>query len=175
MTFIPRLFAACGPPNIRRPIVAVYVNAINAVRSSWSLANVSKECFKRREPFIADLYAATTIIFKVISVGIETALLHVLPCSVFRRHSVAAGGTMLKTILMCVTAATTRTIAKAPRENTQTLSAYALALIEAIVISVRKWTSQYGQPINRRTNRDGRQRPATHMSRSLSLSRSANA
>lgn len=78
------LFNRC-PSAIAWLVVAVYVNPINAVTSTWLWPHVLVEGFKTVHPLTANSYTSAAVTFIVSGIWIAASISHANPCAVFGR------------------------------------------------------------------------------------------
>ena len=76
-TSVSTLLLSCGPAAIARFIVAVVVwVAVNLMIWRWFISHIHEEVFESSEPFVADLYAPTTIMLPSWVMGMATPAFH---------------------------------------------------------------------------------------------------
>ncbi len=69
-----RLSAVGGPSAIRRLVVAVVIDAVNAVKGGWSWPHILPKRFKGLPPTLAHLYAAPTVVLEAVSAWVSASL-----------------------------------------------------------------------------------------------------
>lgn len=86
--FIPVLLCPERPPNIRRPIVSVVVDPVDAVFWGGPQAQIAQELRKTQAPSGTDLNASTAVVGIRLIRRIVAAMFHVSPCAILRRSLV---------------------------------------------------------------------------------------
>jgi hypothetical protein len=96
MAFTPidSLFFFRRPTTVVGRVIAIVVNAVDAVKTAWSSPHVGEEIYKFT-PTLANDYAAFTIVFIADRFRISTPSMHVGPNGVFRCFASELGFTML--------------------------------------------------------------------------------
>jgi len=77
VAFIATLFGSCSPSAVFRSIWAVIVNALSLVLVRWSRSHIVKELFTRLTPFVANKYAASSVLWIILVFRIVTTTYHV--------------------------------------------------------------------------------------------------
>lgn len=76
------LFATSCPTAIRRAVVSVVVDAVDAMFGTWASSHVSKKVCVR-VPAFADSYSSSSIVAKTLVSGIDTTISQGCPSAVF--------------------------------------------------------------------------------------------
>lgn len=97
-SFVVSLFLQCSPSYIPRLIVAIHVNPVDGVRGRGLAPHVSKELLVTIAPCIRKANAPTAVVGEVCVVGIEAALLHLMPRHVFRRNRSVSRISVMRTL-----------------------------------------------------------------------------
>lgn len=87
------LLAFRGPAHITRLVVAVIVDAVNRVLTTWGWTDISKEPLERMAPAITDGNAAFAVILKRGSMRSIASSVHAAPRRVFQRVATHAVST----------------------------------------------------------------------------------
>lgn len=165
VTSISSLLLSGCPANIARSIVAIYVNAVDAVVCRWSSADIIKEGLEIIEPFIAHVDSSASVIAVVVSAGIKAAFLNLSPRTIFRCPPSRADArlTVLEAVVVSVTAATNcRSVEYLRRWHAQFYAAVAATEIPMVSVRINKRTAQDNQSTASSADRDCRQWLSRH-------------
>jgi hypothetical protein len=135
---IAQLFFHCSPRTVVWRISTIIVQAFKRMGFRRTFAHVSQERFKRILPFCANSNTASAIIFKRRVTGIQTALSHMIPDSVFWRLRFSMSFLSLRDSFFLQTSATlcmfcSQTICRSDDRASATTYTYPLRMTMSIL------------------------------------------